>query len=376
MTPPPGFSTPPQIPNINTSERPPVTTTVFAATTPENTPFAYRASTSANPNPMISPAFVEANYEVLESLLRERRRQIRNEDLRTKLEYFKRVVGFEEAPNREGSRAGRNAKASRTSKIEARGNGNRGMNLPPLLAAHLGRNKSGQPLQSSLTFVYGGHQPSTNKGRNLPPNGSVTPFVHWIEDYPLPDGLKMPSHIGSYDGKGDLDNFLHLFKGAIRMQKWLMPVACHMFTYTLKDSARIWWNSQKAGSILNYEDLKAKFRSHFSQQKKFTKTHLAVHNIKQREGESTRAFATRYTDDTLQILGLHEDQRISGFVHGLRTRSLVEHLSTNFPSTYKGLMEKTYTWIEAREVARNGAPSDRRENFERSNKSSWDNNRG
>ncbi|GKC73343.1 hypothetical protein Tco_1119226, partial [Tanacetum coccineum] len=31
---------------------------------------------------------VEANYEILESLLRERRRQIRNEDLRTELEYF------------------------------------------------------------------------------------------------------------------------------------------------------------------------------------------------------------------------------------------------------------------------------------------------
>ncbi|GJR30605.1 hypothetical protein Tco_1106837 [Tanacetum coccineum] len=88
--------------------------------------------------------------------------------------------------------------------------------------------------------------------------GSVTPFVRWNEDYPLLDGLKIPSHIGSYDGKGDPDNFLHLFEGAIRMRKWLMLVACHMFTYTLKDSARIWWNSQKAGSILNYEDLKAK----------------------------------------------------------------------------------------------------------------------
>ncbi|GJS75217.1 reverse transcriptase domain-containing protein [Tanacetum coccineum] len=112
----------------------------------------------------------------------------------------------------------------------------------------------------------------------------------------------MPSHIGSYDGKGDPNNYLHLFEGAIRMQKWVMPVACYMFTYTLKDSTRIWWNSQKAGSILNYEDLKAKFQSHFSQQKKFTKMHLAVHDIKQREGESTMAFATRYTYDTLQIL--------------------------------------------------------------------------
>ncbi|GKC67371.1 reverse transcriptase domain-containing protein [Tanacetum coccineum] len=154
----------------------------------------------------------------------------------------------------------------------------------------------------------------------------------------------MPSYIGSYDGKGDPDNFLHIFEGSIGMQKWLMPVAYHMLTYALKYSARIWWNSQKTGSILNYKDLKAKFRSHFSQQNKFTKTHLAVHNIEQREGESTQAFITRYTNDTLHILGLHEEQRIFGFVHGLRTQSLVEHLSTDLPSTYKGLMEKAYTW--------------------------------
>ncbi|GJW29235.1 reverse transcriptase domain-containing protein [Tanacetum coccineum] len=384
-----------------------------------------------------------------------------------------RVVGFEEAPNREGSRRGRNAEGIRPSEIEAREDKNRGVNLSPLSAAHLGRNENGQPLRSSLTSVYGGHQPSTNIGGNLPPNGTlllyhaqpfipsslhtptglvpihvnpysqpsaglvngqtlnfpfqtqvgnplaggistyhpqggyipqtftnngvpsyngsmypaatpssnypfytqpmyappnmlvypnligsfadstgfVTPFARWIEDYPLSDGLKMPSHIGSYDGKRDPDNFLHLFEGAIRMQKWLMPVACYMFTYTLKDSARIWRNSQKTGSILNYEDLKAKFRSHFSQQKK-------------------------YTNDILQILGLHEEQRISGFLHGLRTRTLVEYLSTDLPSTYKGLMEKTYTWIEAREVATNETPNDRRENFERSRKSSWDNNQG
>nr|GEU99143.1 hypothetical protein [Tanacetum cinerariifolium] len=59
-------------------------------------------------------------------------------------------------------------------------------------------------------------------------SGCITLFVRWNEDYPLADELKMPSHIGSYDGKGDLDNFLHLFEGAIRMQNrqcpW--PVTC------------------------------------------------------------------------------------------------------------------------------------------------------
>ncbi|GJT74823.1 hypothetical protein Tco_1041548 [Tanacetum coccineum] len=418
MTPPPGFSTPPQILNITTSERPPATTTVFAATTPENTPFAYHASTSTNPNPTISPAFDYDEEREIEPRLEPLREAtstlwLRSPRIRKQQE---RVVGFENAPNEEGNRRRRNAKGI--------------------------RNEHSQPLRSSLTSVKGGHQPSTNMGETsllmpsaglvhgqapnfpfqtqignppagstfayhpqggyipqaftnnsvpsyngpmhptvtpsssypfytqpmyAPPNipaypnlagpftdsaGSVTPFVRWIEDYPLPDGLKMPSHIGSYDGKWYPDNFLHLFEGAIRMQKWLMPVACHMFTYTLKDSARI------------------------CQQKKFTKTHLAVHDIKQREDESTRAFIARYTDDTLQILGLHEEQRISCFVHGLRTRSLVEHLSTDLPSTYKGLMEKTYTWVEAKEVATNSVSNDQRDGFERSKKSSWDNNRG
>ncbi|GJZ07162.1 hypothetical protein Tco_0540955 [Tanacetum coccineum] len=134
MMPPPGFSTSPQVPNNTTSKRSPIITTVFAATTPENTPFAYRASTSTNPNHIISPAFVEENYEVLESLLRERRRQIRNGE---------RGCRFEESTNREGSWRGRNTKGIRPSETEAE---NKGVNLPPLLVAYLGRNESGQPL--------------------------------------------------------------------------------------------------------------------------------------------------------------------------------------------------------------------------------------
>ncbi|GJX13425.1 hypothetical protein Tco_0205183 [Tanacetum coccineum] len=131
MTPSPGFSTPSQIPNNTTSERPPVTTTVFAATTPENTPFAYRASSLANPNPMISPAFFSEDYD------EEREMEPRPEPHREATPTIRprspivrrqqeRVVGFEEAPNREGSRRGRNAKGTRPSEIKAREGENRG----------------------------------------------------------------------------------------------------------------------------------------------------------------------------------------------------------------------------------------------------------
>nr|GFA57638.1 reverse transcriptase domain-containing protein [Tanacetum cinerariifolium] len=157
-----------------------------------------------------------------------------------------RVVGFEETQNLGDSRVERNIKGGRPSEEAPRGNGSQNVIIPLLLAVYKGRSRNGQPLQSFQTFVYEGQALLNNVRGNLPPNGSVTPFVRWIKDYPLPDRLKMPFRIGSYDRKGDPDNFLYLFEGAIRMHKWLMPVACHMFAYTLKDFARIWWNSQKS----------------------------------------------------------------------------------------------------------------------------------
>ncbi|GJS18293.1 hypothetical protein Tco_0412765 [Tanacetum coccineum] len=88
MAPPLGFSTLTPIPGPNASELPHITTFTFTVKSPENMQLAYRASTSANLNPLISPAFTEANYEVLKSLLRERIKQMRNEDFHTELEYF------------------------------------------------------------------------------------------------------------------------------------------------------------------------------------------------------------------------------------------------------------------------------------------------
>ncbi|GKF07131.1 hypothetical protein Tco_0041355 [Tanacetum coccineum] len=156
-------------------------TTVFAATTPENMPFAYHASTLANPNPIISPAFVEANSKdydeerEMEPRLEPNREVTPTLRLRSPMvrRQRERIVGFKEAPNKEGSRRGRNAEGISPSKIKAREDENRGVNLPSFLAAHLERNKSGQPLRSSLTSIHGVHQPSTNMGGNLPPNNML-----------------------------------------------------------------------------------------------------------------------------------------------------------------------------------------------------------
>nr|GEW36178.1 reverse transcriptase domain-containing protein [Tanacetum cinerariifolium] len=303
LIPPPGFSTLIPLLSSNTSKLPPITASTFIARTPENTPLTNQMSTSNNLEPMISPAFVEANYEVLESLLRKSRKQMRNEDLRTELEYFseeydeeRKMEPFPREPE----------KLHQPRKQRLRGFEDRRKELLSLKMLQTGKKIRFKGMKKEEDLwdrdLRETHKPSflgsggSSSLEDLPPitpmggmfrrppreaafplPGCVTPFVRWIKDYPLPDGLKMPSHCGSYKEKGDPDNFLHLFEGAIRIQ-----------------------------------------------QKKFTKTHLVVHIIKQKEGESTKAFVT----------------------------SLVEFLSTDLPTSYKGLMEKTYTWIEAKEVTK------------------------
>lgn len=87
VTPPPGFSSLTPLPITDTNNLPPITTSTFTTRShPEITP-NHHASISANPELIISPTFVDANYEELESLLRARRRKIKNTEMRRELEY-------------------------------------------------------------------------------------------------------------------------------------------------------------------------------------------------------------------------------------------------------------------------------------------------
>ncbi|GKC63536.1 hypothetical protein Tco_1096134, partial [Tanacetum coccineum] len=346
-------------------------------------------------------AFVEANYEVLESLIRDRRRHVRNEDVRTKLDYYRsprarrhrgRVVKFKEAPNRDGSRVERKSDSKRPLERMVEEGGIHGGNLPTLLVAHLGRSRNGhlQPPSNGQipSYVNPYTQPHASMTYNQPPSHpfhtqSSNPSFRGASLYHPYGGCTQQAPI-SNNGPNNTrlvhpSNVPHNSYPFYTQPTNPLPNAPMYQTYGPADlfAYSTGYNGKKASKIANYKDFKAKFWSYFSQHKKFTKTHLVVHNIKYRDGESTRAFVTRYIDDTLQILGLHEEQRIFGFVHGLKTRSLVEFLFTDLTTTYKGLIEKTYTWIEVKEVSTIRAHNDHKEGFDKFSKGfSWDNKNG
>nr|GEV45467.1 hypothetical protein [Tanacetum cinerariifolium] len=113
---------------------------MFTTSSLHETPPTNGAPTSSNPNPLISLAFVEANYKVLESMLRDWRRQVGSRRVWIPQG---RVVEFVEAPNRDESSLEGAFDGRRPSKRWVEDGGSYRENLPPLLTSHLGRTAKG-----------------------------------------------------------------------------------------------------------------------------------------------------------------------------------------------------------------------------------------
>nr|GEW21915.1 reverse transcriptase domain-containing protein [Tanacetum cinerariifolium] len=94
-------------------------------------------------------------------------------------------------------------------------------------------------------------------------------------------------------------------------------------------------------SIDSYDDLKKTFLKNYLQQKKYTKDPIELHNIKQRDEESTEDFVRRYKLESMDVKGVPECMRISGFVHEITNPELIKHKGkSKAPPPMTTLVEK------------------------------------
>ncbi|GKD32208.1 reverse transcriptase domain-containing protein, partial [Tanacetum coccineum] len=149
-------------------------------------------------------------------------------------------------------------------------------------------------------------QPWTYEERN--------PFTPRIRYFNFPR-TRMPSHVKTYDGSGDPKDHLKLFQAATKTERWAMPTWCHMFNSTLTGNARVLFDKLPRESIDSYEDLGTAFRENYLQQTKHIKDPVEIHHIKQRDGESTKDFIERFKAEILDVEGVSECMKISGFMH-------------------------------------------------------------
>ncbi|GJY74049.1 reverse transcriptase domain-containing protein [Tanacetum coccineum] len=77
---------------------------------------------------------------------------------------------------------------------------------------------------------------------------------------------------------------------------------CHMFNSTLTENARVWFDELLKEIIDSYDDLKKAFLENNLQQNKCIKDPVEIHNIRQRDGESTEEFVRRITKSVDEMM--------------------------------------------------------------------------
>nr|GEX87535.1 hypothetical protein [Tanacetum cinerariifolium] len=116
----------------------------------------------------------------------------------------------------------------------------------------------------------------------------ASPFIARIRDYDMPDGLKVPTNLKTYD-------------------------------------ARFWYDNLLSGSINCFHELRDKFRANFLQQRRFQKTQAKILGSRQKTEESLKDYLARFRKETLHMVDRSDGMMTKAFISGLRPDSEGTH---------------------------------------------------
>ncbi|KAJ0706805.1 putative retrotransposon gag domain-containing protein [Helianthus annuus] len=199
-----------------------------------------------------------------------------------------------------------------------------------------GNNNVGTRVEEDLAKPY--------KPSNLPC------FSQQIADYDFQTTIKMPAHIGTYDGTEDPEDHLQIFTGAARIEKWSNAECCLVFMQTLVGSARIWFNDLHARSVRSFDDLSKGFLANFSQQRRYVKDATVIFQIKQKDDESLREFIERYKKESLTYVGADEKMRVAGFMNAITSKYLTRDFNKSLPKTLEEALGRAEAHIRGEEA--------------------------
>nr|GFC01020.1 reverse transcriptase domain-containing protein [Tanacetum cinerariifolium] len=80
---------------------------------------------------------------------------------------------------------------------------------------------------------------------------------------------------------------------------------------------------------------------------------VEIHNIKQRNGESTKEFVRRYKIKCRDVKGASECMKISRFMHGITNPELINRLHDKIPKSMDEMMSVTATFLRGEMAASN-----------------------
>ncbi|GJS75058.1 reverse transcriptase domain-containing protein [Tanacetum coccineum] len=187
-------------------------------------------------------------------------------------------------------------------------------------------------------------------GSNTPDGASHSTSVSIAQHTP-PDVLESTTEIGGGSGSGGCEDDEQAAAKTEMMGHATWSVT--MFNSTLTGNARVWFDDLLPESIDSYNDLREAFLKNYLQQKKCIRDPIVLHNIKQRDGESTKDFIQRYKSESGNVKGAPECMRISGFIHEITNPELIKRFQEKIPKTVDEMMQVATSFLQGQEAASN-----------------------
>ena len=138
-------------------------------------------------------------------------------------------------------------------------------------------------------------------------------------------------------------------------------IMCRAFPTKLKGLARVWFSRLTPNSINTFKELSAQFTSHFIGGHRYKRSTACLMNIKQREGETLRAYITRFNKEALSIDEADDKILVAAFTSGLRKGKFLFSLYKNDPKTMTDVLYRVTKYMNAEDalLAREEKPKKR-----------------
>ncbi|GJS36381.1 reverse transcriptase domain-containing protein [Tanacetum coccineum] len=121
----------------------------------------------------------------------------------------------------------------------------------------------------------------------------------------------------------------------------------------IKRNARVWFDDLPKESIDSYDDLREAFLENYLQQKKCIKDPVEIHNINQKDGESTKEFVQRYKLECRDVKRAPECMKISEFMHEITNPELIKRLHDKIPKSVDEMTRVTMAFLREEVAASN-----------------------
>ncbi|XP_023914214.1 uncharacterized protein LOC112025762 [Quercus suber] len=161
---------------------------------------------------------------------------------------------------------------------------------------------------------------------------SKSPFTRHIEGATLPRRFQQPT-FSIYNGKTDPMEHVSQFNQRMAVHSQNEMLMCKVFPSSLGPVAMRWFNGLRTDSISSYRQLTQAFGSHFVTNSIEPRHLSALLSLTMNEGETLKAYSSRYWEVYNELEGKYDDVAIGTFKNGLPTRHDLRKSLTGKPAT-------------------------------------------